>query len=616
MIKKIKVKKPLSEFLGRKKIGSINELLSAMEGAAYKVGANKTSIVFPSICELDARYGFSYSADIDLKKNIDMERLLRSVVSQVLNVYDDQPALCAESVFVSYRFEKYAVQIMNGHLKIGDNDQIMPMHPVFSHTDGTFVKSLKTYKAAELDKKDMESISNLLDPFYLENKKISEGLASQLISWASREKTTGQIGEILGFNVIAKESEGWFNSKKKEKCPIVRTCVHNKEISGGKLADEVIDTYNRMKTLRNDPSCIIGIQSIIEIHIDSKRITITCGSFDKDKVFESFLSKILELIGVKDLDSATIEYEKEVYTEDPLWITAGKAFVGTVSNIADFFSQDAVKAAVCLMLILVGLPFFAWAVLVNNHSVLKTAILILPSVLLYAVLGCRSFGKSWLLRVGDPSNFVVTYIFLFFSGAIYLLFSFKAYLFVLASLAVIIASAILEDRISERYEKLSKKYEKLSKWVSACYQEIFSSRIFSNSVVNVALATGTIAMGIMGFIMFGFLILLAAIPTLILVFIAVMFDKEFWSDTYYDKERIKDHFFSNYIEARPELTEDCEIRMKKCWKLSIWIPIKVFFMELVVYGRDKFSRWLKIPSVTGKVSGMIRKQYAKILPGK
>lgn len=613
MRKKIIVKEPLSKFLGAEKIADMKGLLIAMNQAVDKAGINGVNVFFPGVCDLEtiySSYQFMASVDFAKKKRIDMEKMLEKLIPLVQKEYGVQFGKNTEPIFVNFRFQKHAVLITNGHLERDGSNQAMPMHVILDPFDRrTFVRTLRTYRKEEGEIGDhengRETISDLLNPRNFQKGDVVEGLYSQAASWINREKTKGQVGEALGLNVIFKDSSGQINGGEKDFCLATRTCVHSEEINQSDLTAKVVETYKRMKKLRENPSCILGIEDRLEIHMDSRRITITCASEEKGKRFVSFLTKLLEFLGIQDLDSANVRYKKDITVDDPLWLKAGSAVVEVLANALEFLGQEKVKAGIYLLMLLIGTPLFVAIALYLNHSIFKTAILILPAALVFTVLVRDSSEKDWLMKIGQPENVVLSGLVLFVSGFVYDLAGFAAYFAILVVVAAVIALSKISDKINPEESEIWKKI--------SCKIDAFCVKLLSNSVANIIIAILAITLGIMGFAVFGILVAFAVIPIAILAFIAILADKKFWSEMEYEKERYNDRFFSNFKQARPGLTEDCEIRLKKtrCLKLWIWIPVKVFFRELVEFGKNKYPTFLTITGIKGNYTKLVKKQVAR-----
>lgn len=602
---------PLSKFLGIEKITDIGSLLAATEKASHDLKVRAATVFFPGACNFDVSYGYSNRSSIDLKKEIDMEKLLESLTQLVLSEYDGQNIDYVYPLFVNFRFKKYNVQITNGHLQRGDGGHVMPMHTIPENRErNRFIRTLKTYKAEEgmLEgkKKKPESISDLKSSYNMEKGDIVEGLAAQAVSFFKHEKTKAEVGEALGFKVITKNSSGKLDEKGNDRCVATRTCVHSEEIPRKDLPAKIVETYRLMRKIRKEPSCIIGIENIIEIHLDSKRITVVCESERKGKTFEAFLLKVLGLIGVKDFDTASVLYEKEVTAADPLYIKAA-AFLGCqLENAVNYFSQEKVKAFVNLLLLLVGTPLYALFVIADNHPILETVLVILPSVLFLSAVVYKRGNKSLTEVIGQYTIMGIYYAILFVLGGVYLLGGFDSFISLMGVCIIIGAINIWGEKV---FPSLSKIFKAIS-----LYADVVSQKILSNRLANGLFVIMTIIAAVIGFMMFGILAISMAPIFVLLVFIFIMLDGDFWSSYEYETNRYDDRFFSNFKGERPGLTEDCEIVLKKtrCWKLLIWVPTRAFFTNLVEYGNKKYPKCLRLSNIAGRVSKLLKKQVSKI----
>ncbi len=540
-----------------------------------------------------------------------VDELARLMLKEHDKLSSKQDSQQAKLMFI-YRYKKFAVQITNGHLETNKENKMMPMFPVYNCQDEDFVKSLQAYNFEEgktsAKNNRQETISSLSNSENVQKRNIVEGLPSQIRSLLFGEETLASVGETLGFNVIFKgNSSGRLDTGGKDRCLAARTCVHCEEIKREELVESVVKTFDNMKRLRNNPSCIMGIQEHIEVHLDAKRISITCGSGEKEKTFISFLSKVLKLIGIDDLNSAKVRYRKEVTVEDPLWLKALGMAGCIIADILGFFSRDKMKAIYVSLVLMVGIPVSALVAVQLNHSVFRTAILMLPAVLVLAEMIRISSEENWLLRIGQEANLAVPFMVFVLSGLIYMYVGFTFYFtFILLIAVLIVIYNVLDDNRVRRI-KGSNIWKEASSW-----KVVLSKKLLSNSFANITLAAMTILVAITGFAAFGVLIFLAAFPVGSFVLGRVMADGAFWNEMREETERYKDRSFSLIREDRPELSKDCEIRLRRCWKLALWIPIKVFFTQIREFGENKYPDYLKFSNIFEKVSELVKKQYAKI----
>lgn len=615
--KKISVNEPISTFLGIEKITDISSLLDAMHSTVISRSLKEPYVTFPESCILEINergYNNKATISISAKNRINPEKMLAALL---VMLQKDQMSRTSGSVFVNFRYNQYAAQIFNGHLKLGSDNQAMPMFPIQDPADRTFIKVMKTYiyeQAKTYEGKTRpETIYDLMDNTNLRNNDVVEGPMHQLISILKREKPEEDIAKSLGFNVIAHDSTGKFNGGANDKCSAVRLCIHAEEIPEKDLVTKATELYKRMKTLRKDPGFIIGIVDNIEIHIDSKRITIS--SHHKTD-YMNYLAKILELSGVRNLDTASIKYIKENHEEDAFIVKMKDAFLETMSDtietFIDFFKSKTVQAYIYCLILMTG-AYLSFVFMLNDGIKIYECILIaLPSFAYLTSLIGKSKEDSWIKKVGTFHNIWYPGIMMTWSMLVFVHLGMLSYLKILTICVICYLAFPYITKYGSKYAK-SDSWKRFKDKLYLLEKEIYSNRLF-----NVLCLVFAVITGIVSIITFGILTLALVVPICVIFLLAAIADRRFRDEYAYETERYKDRFFSTFREERPGLSSSCRIKLKlsKCPKLLIWIPLKVFTKKIISYGKEKYPHSLTITGLKGRAKKLADKVSASDKPVK
>ena len=539
-------------------------------------------VVFPKhILRMHGKYS-DYFASIE--GAIDTQRLLREIFSLLIEERKSQG--WSKSAILNFRYKGHNVQFVNGHLEKDEEDEMMPMREVIDRdtTDETMLRRL-----VSIDPADLDNISKLTNSYYLQTD-IQVGWTDKMWSWISREKGTEEVAKILGLKIVSKTSEGQIlNGGKVQTCLATRLCVHSEELKGGDIIDSAVDTYERMRKLRKDPSFFMGVEDVIEIHGNSEEVFLkVCSYGGNETIFSKFLKKLLEIAGAEDFDKAKVQTEQEVYVPDsPLKKIAGKTSACLARN----------QSKINIGLIAISLPLIV-VCLLSNLSQLEAIAVMIPALCLLAISVWLNSEEGWIAKIGRRFCVLTLWIAVAIFYLLLLILGFEGFLtvigFVVAVVVGIVTMAFVEMKTEERrkafvYEELPKFMNQAGIWL-----ERIILKILANSLVKVILMLFVIVLGIIAALSFSLLL----IPLLVGYYILfVLLNKSFWEEVERDRERTIDRFFNDFRSKRPKLSSNCEVRfdVSKCRRLRN--PLRGAFGKSVEFGRSKFPEWLTLPNV-------------------
>ncbi len=569
-------------------------------------GKKKQSVraFFPGKCDLEISEG-SVSISVPDRKSIDMEKLLKEFTLLLqqkhgLPLYDTHMA-------INFRYGKHSVQFRNGHLERNDKEELLPMHEILSSHDQTIIRTLKTLKSIDVE----STIADELSSYSLQGSNVAIGFFQEVKETLLEGGSRKEAAKKFRFKVMAKKSEGKIpNGPEEQTCIAERLCVYAEEYKSEEVADKVIETYRMATKVRRNPSVIMGLKNIVEIHADKKVVSLS-RRYGDSGIFSEFLIKLLEIIGVTDIGILTFEYQKDVYIEDsPLhkWMNY---------QLKRFFNwTDTYQHVINFLLIAISVPVL-FALLLRATTLFAATMIIVPSLAILALTLLFS-GKDKIVRKLGQGRVVFVFYLTHIISSVIAFDSFDTYLWVLGVIAALVAVIIAcifigietEDKRKEVIKKariwITETNKNLGIKLSALSRKALANKNFVNIMSILVIIAGVVATLAIG---------AALIPIFIMVVIFVpifvFLDNQFWQEIKSDRQRTFDKFFQDFREKREDLPEACEVRFEitKCKKLRN--PFRGIPTKLAKYAIKKYPKCLTLNKFKQTAEKLITGKWAK-----
>jgi hypothetical protein len=330
------------------------------------------------------------------------------------------------------------VYFAQGHLDRSPDGKVMPMYPILSRTDDTFVRV----------------IDSIFTPSIYDLGSFLKRQHNRTLGY-SEEDRTQEIAEKLGFVTVEKDDsviDVQINGVT-DSCMVTRLCIHSNEFrTEEKLLESIIDTYRNIQGLEENPLIIIGLNESIDITIsrDKKIITI---EHQYNEISSSIIKLIKTVIGFiitkETLENGKIEYNETIMVE-------GKSlaqridekitkFVDIIDKIIEGHEHNIIFGAALITIPLIFL-FFLYSKTNPKGSYFQAAIATIPPIIFATVITREYRKRSWIRTYGQKK--FLAYI-LFFSVGIYFYmrhFGFNTYLeilFYITIVCVVITAGIM-----------------------------------------------------------------------------------------------------------------------------------------------------------------------------
>ncbi len=380
-IRTAQVRKKISDFPDiLLDMSNLESVLMEMQSSVMRESGKKKYSVrafFPGKCDLEISEG-SVSIRVSDRKSTDMEKLLREVTlllqqKHCLPRYETQMA-------ISFRYGKHSIQFRNGHLKRDDENELLPMYEVLNSHEQTMIRTLKTLKSNTVEL----TLADELNSYSLQGSNVAMGFFKEVKEAILEGGPRKEAARKFGFKAMTKKSEGKIsNGQEEQTCIAERLCVYAEEYKSKEVVDKVIETYRMAKKVSRNPSVIMGLTDIVEVHADKKVVSLS-RRFGDSGIFSEFLIKLLEIIGVTDIGTLTFEYQKDVYVEDsPLqkWMNY------RLKRFVDW--TDTYQHIINFLLIAISAPVL-FALLLRVTALFETTMIMVPPLAIIAFVSLFS----------------------------------------------------------------------------------------------------------------------------------------------------------------------------------------------------------------------------------
>lgn len=591
----------------------IKEALSrAEQGSSAKKKSVK--VYAPGKCDLEISND-DVSIHTSKRNGVNMEKLLKEVTLLLQQKHNFPEFNSRSYIAISFRHGKHSIQFRSGHLERNDKEELLPMHEVLNCSDQTIIRTLKTFKSSDMK----PTLSNELDSYSLQNSNLAMGLfgeAKEIILEGGPRKEAAQK---FGFKIMAKKSEGVVpNGMEGQTCIAERLCVYAEEYKGEDVANKVIETYHSVQKVRNNPPVIMGLTNEIEIHADKKIISLS-RRYSNSKTFSEFLIKLLEIVGVTDINALTFEYQKEVVVEDAPFQKWLAAQTDHINKLCDWTKANRHNISFALLAISIPLLF---VLSLGNNTLFQAVMIMLPSLVVIAAALLLS-NKDGIVRKAGQKSVVIAFYISFVIADVLAAISFDGYLTLLKIVAGFIVAIIIWIVVAvETKEKRDEIVEKSKEWLAKTAKNLelkinaFGKKALANKAFVAILTAFLIIVGIALTIIIGIVMVPVIIIMAVLIPIIVMLDRQFWQEIEADRQRTLDKFFEDFRAKREDLPEACEVRFEitKCKKLRN--PFRGIPAKFARYAKSKYPKSLTLNGLKQTVQKLTTGKWAeKVLRG-